>query len=167
MLQKLAGFLTDFQQMCQDLTEQDIQDWLWADRDDLGYEHLDDDSIVNHVAGSSNDEVDSDDESDDGGPSEISTTEPAISHKDAMVIFDKCLVAVPARSNAPQHQCAAFTEGNCSKQTIYSNEAAHTYIIFYNRQIKSNCTNACKLHIIMYSICILLFFSYRIENHNN
>ena len=67
--------------MGQDLTQQDIQDWLWADCDDLGYEHLHHDGIVNHVAGSSNDEVDSDGESDDGGPSEISTTEPAISHR--------------------------------------------------------------------------------------
>ena len=88
---EIAGFMTDFQQMGQDLTEQNIQDRLGADCDDLGYEHLVDDSIVNLVAGSSNDEVDSDDESDDGGTSKTSATKPAICHKDAMVMFDKCL----------------------------------------------------------------------------
>ena len=33
---EIAGFLTNFQQMGHDLTEQDIQDWLEADHDDLG-----------------------------------------------------------------------------------------------------------------------------------
>ena len=90
---KTARFLINFQQMGQDLTEQDIhvQDWLGADHDDLGFEHLDDNGIVNLVAGSSNDEVESEDESDDGDASEISATDPAISHKDAMVKFDECL----------------------------------------------------------------------------
>ena len=57
----------------------------------MGSEHLDDDGIVILVAGSSNYEVDSDDESDDGDASEISATEPAIGHKDAMVKCDECL----------------------------------------------------------------------------
>ena len=105
---EIAGFLTDFQQMGHDLTEQDIRDWLWADSDDLGYEHLDDDSLVNHVAGSSNDEVDGDNESDDGDPSEISTTEPAISHMDAMEMFDKCLCWLQCQPEATPHHTSVL-----------------------------------------------------------
>ena len=105
---EIAWFLTDFQQMGQDLTEQDIRDWLWADRDDLGYEHLDDDGLVNHVAGSSNDEVDGDDESDDGDPSEISTTEPAISHRDAVEMFDKCITWLQCQPEAMPHHTSVL-----------------------------------------------------------
>ena len=105
---EIAGFLTDFQQMGQDLTEQDVQDWLGADHDDLGYEHLDDDGIVNLVAGSSNDELDSDDESDDGDTIEISAIESAISHKDAMVMFDKCLTWLQCQPEATPYNVSAL-----------------------------------------------------------
>ena len=105
---EIARFLTDFQQMGQDLSEQDIQDWLGADRDDLGYEHLDDDGLVNVVAGSSNDEVDSDDESEDGDASEISATEPVISHKDAMLKLDECLTWLRCQPEATSHNVSVL-----------------------------------------------------------
>ena len=44
--------------------------------------------------------MDSDDESDDGDTSEIFATEPAISHKDAMVKFDKCLTWLQCQPEA-------------------------------------------------------------------
>ena len=52
--QIMAGYLADFHQMDQALTEQDFQE---SDRDDLGYEQIADDGIVNHVLGESNGEV--------------------------------------------------------------------------------------------------------------
>ena len=50
---QVVEFLSDFEQMGQHLTEQDVSEWLEADRYDLGYEHLDDDGIVNYVLGQS------------------------------------------------------------------------------------------------------------------
>jgi len=90
---KVAEFLADFQQMGQSLTEQDVEDWLDSDRNDLGYEHLDSDGIVNHATGELSGEQDSIEECDDDGPSEIPTEESihVISHQEAMDMFDKCL----------------------------------------------------------------------------
>ena len=74
----------------------------------MGYEHLDDDGIVDHVTGSSNDEVDSNDESDDGDPCEITATESAISHKDAMVMFGKCLTWLQCQPEATPHDTSVL-----------------------------------------------------------
>ena len=70
-----------------------------------GYKHLDDDGLVNHVAGELSGEQDSSDELDDGGPSEIPTEESihVISHQEAMDMFDKCLTWLQCQPETTPH----------------------------------------------------------------
>ena len=88
---QVTDFLSDFQQMGQQLTEQDVSEWLEADCNDLGYEHLDDDGIVNYVLTQSDSPPDTSIESDEECEADILAIQPVISHKDAMEMLDKCL----------------------------------------------------------------------------
>ena len=88
---QVAEFLSDFEQMGQHLTEQDVSEWLEADCYDLDYEHLDDDGIVNYVLGQSDSAPDISIESDEECDDDISIIEPVISNKDAVEMLDKCL----------------------------------------------------------------------------
>ena len=71
-----------------ELTEEDVSEWLEADHDDLGYEHLDDDGIAGYVLTQS-------DTPDDSMEETNAPTLPVVSHMDGMEMLDECLTAQP------------------------------------------------------------------------
>ena len=83
-----SEFVEDFRRLGEDLAERNIAEWLESDSQDSGYEHLDDDAIVDLVL-SSDLEGTGQPDSDDDEPAH--ETPCPISHKDATVMFDKCL----------------------------------------------------------------------------
>lgn len=63
--QNNSEFLNDFRSLGEDLVETDVAEWIESDSQDLGYEHLDDDAIVDLVLGQDQEGVTQPDSDDD------------------------------------------------------------------------------------------------------
>ena len=82
-----SDFEEDSRSLGLDLSETDVAEWLTSDDQDPGYEHLDDNAIVDLVL-NSNQEQTTEVDFDDG--SEIDEATPCpVTHKDAMEMSDK------------------------------------------------------------------------------
>ena len=74
----------------------DVSEWLEVDRDDLGYELLDDDGIISYVSDTPDDSMESDEETN-------VPTLPVVSHRDAMEMLDKCLTWLHVQPEATSY----------------------------------------------------------------
>ena len=96
-----SEFVGFFSRLGQSLTEVDIDEWLEADANDQGYEHLDDAGIVEHVLSEAEIACS---EADDGNDSESDAEQEevieCISHSTALDMFDKCLAWVHCQQEA-------------------------------------------------------------------
>ena len=104
----VAEFVSEFGRLGLELTEEDVSEWIEADCNDTGYEHLDDDGIVSYVLTQSDtcssslpdESVESDDE-------ELSTV-AVVSHRDAMEMLDKCLTWLHAQPEATSYNTSVL-----------------------------------------------------------
>ena len=77
-------FTSLFHMMGDDLTQDELSDWLQSDMHDRGYAHLSDDEIVANMT------MESPQDSDDSDPDETEVT-PLVAHSSVVKMFDGCL----------------------------------------------------------------------------
>ena len=101
-----SEFVEDFRRLGEDLAERDIAEQLESDSQDLGYEHLDDDAVVDLVLECDLEGTTQPDSDDD---ETVHATACPISHKDAMVMFDKCLIWLQYQPEASTYNTSVMT----------------------------------------------------------
>lgn len=82
----MEEFQTLFNHMGQELSEEDVSEWLASDQHDRGYKHLNDDEIVASIVNENDEEEEEEELS-----SEDSQESTQISHSAAVSMFDGCL----------------------------------------------------------------------------
>ena len=105
-----SDFEEDFRSLGQDLAETDVAEWLTSDDQDPGYEHFDDNAIVDLVLNSNQEQMT---EVDFNEKSEIDEASPCpISDKVAMEMLDKCLTWLQYQPEASAHNASVLLSLN-------------------------------------------------------